>query len=526
MSAKNVQYAENTSEKHTPFSVYSHAGPQAESIPQTAEDVEKLTSTLQAKWYNSIVAALGLSSQSFQLLQPSTPLGNTSELLWAYFNNLPPETLDSNFSISGGNRFYDDYRAVVSQLISQTMKSFKQDLGDALPAWESYIKTVTPIPTPEQLPDVFRSWALINAPEVASKGATDLAAAVNDPIFQANVAVANQTNFMNGVPNFSQTISDLRGLVPQGESRTIDFDSSTASSEVTNTWAKGEISGFYDIFSGKASGNYSKLTARAASSQFTVKGTLKHVLTFSAGPGSWYNSSALGSAYATPDNTMWQHGTPNWNSTFGPNGNMRFFTSALIVVDGIDLEITSAASYSTEEQEEIRANLSMGLWPFLSIGTSGGYTHEASFDAKGKMTVHITNPEGNPVVFGAHVLPASSFVAGGGQAALAHVPEMSGASNVSPIGGDVKPNVQMATVSVPPQSEMNFGPRPQGYVFRISKQFWKHPVTYIVRDATGATIAAGRVRPGEPDSGDILVHRNTAFQVINVGVWPLTVTYP
>jgi hypothetical protein len=139
------------------------------------------------------------------------------------------------------------------------------------------------------------------------------------------------------------------------------------------------------------------------------------------------------------------------------------------------------------------------------------------------MTVRITNPAGNPVVFGANVLPARSFVTSGSQTLIR---AMVALGDVGTIGSDVLDNVQLLSVGVPAQSQMNFAGRPQGYVLRISKQEWKHPVTYIVRDATGATIAAGRVRPGTADSGDILVHPNTSFQIINVGVWPLTVTHP
>ena len=218
MSTKSNKGTTTISAPHAPFSVYTFARPQAEGIPQTAEDVERASRRRCRRSGTTTSSLRSGSTRNVQLLQPSTPLGNTSDLLWAYFNNLPPQTLASHFSISGGNRFYDDYRAVVSQLISQTLQSFNQDVGDALPAWQAYIKTVTPIPTPQQLPDVFRSWALINAPQVGDEGLYNLAAAINDPIFQANLAVANQTSFINGVPNFRQTIADLRGLVPQGES--------------------------------------------------------------------------------------------------------------------------------------------------------------------------------------------------------------------------------------------------------------------------------------------------------------------
>lgn len=476
---------------------------------------ESVTSTLQAKWYNILISQLGLPSKSFQLLQPSTPLGNTSDQLWSYFNNLPPAAIDNYFSVSGGNRFFDDYQGVLSQLKSQSDDAFRRAIGDNYDAWMKYIVGVSPMPSPKQLPETFRSWAFIHAPDVAQAGATALANGLNDPIFIANMAAQNTSGFINNTPNWSKTIADLRGLIPQAEGRSIDFDSSTTSSDISNTWAKGSVEGFYDFFTGSAGGSYSALSAKVAGSKVTIKGGFQHVLTFGADPGSWYNSSALGAAYHTKDNTVWKHGTPSWDSTFGSKGNMLWFTSSLVVVDGIDMTIHSEAELSTEEQTEISANLSVGIWPFFSLGASGGYTHGVSYSSTGAATIHITNPAGNPVVLGGNVVPVAAYLTSGLKAHGGRTFFAADSSSAS--------KAAFVVVIVLPQTRTDWDGREQGYVLTIAKSGPFNPATYVVRTAAGATIGAGNVVWGPQQ---VVVPRNTAFSVFNVGVHPFTVSHP
>lgn len=366
--------------------------------------------TLQDQWYNALVAGLTLDATRFQLAQPSAPLGNTSDVLWAYFNNIPPLSLTAQFAASGGNRFYDDYRGVVSQLQSQGDGAFRRDLGDSYAQWQSYVAALNPLPTIEELPATFRQWAMINNPDIAQQGANDLAAALNDPIYRAQIAVANTKGFLNGVPVFSRTIADLRAAIPQGQARTVDFSSKTASSDVSHTWAKAEVSGLYDFFSGSAGGGYDQLSKKATGAEVNVQASFHNVVGFEADPGPWYVSDALSSAYNTSDNTLWRHGTPSWQSTFGPTGNMQRFSTSLVVVDGIDAVITSTASYSESEQQEITASASVGIWPFFSFGGEGGHTTATSFESDGSMTVTVSNPPGNPMVLGVNVEPVATYL--------------------------------------------------------------------------------------------------------------------
>lgn len=379
---------------------------------QTDPTTQAAMVSLQNMWYNALVTGLGLDETRFQLLQPGAPVGDESDSIWAYFNNIPPLSLTDDFTAGGGNQFYSNYRGVISQLQSQLGDTFQRDIGDAWQPWQTYIGTVTPVPTLAQLPTLFQNWAAIHYPAVAQKGMNDLEAMANDPISLAQAAVGNQTQFINGIPNFSQGVQELTDAISRGSGGSAQLDSSTSSSDVENTWAKGEMGGVFDFFEGGGSVDYSSENEKAASSHVTVEATFAKAVPFAASPGSWYSSAAFGEAFNTPDNTLWNPGTPNWQSTFGPTGNMQRFVTEIVVVDGIDVTITSDASFSTSEQASLSANAEVGIWPFFEASASGGWSKDVTFDANGAMTVKITSVRGNPLVIGAYVVPAEKFLGG------------------------------------------------------------------------------------------------------------------
>src|SRR5712691_4190455 len=100
---------------------------------------QQAMATLYQQWYNATTTGLRLDPTTFQLLQPNSPLGATSDQLWEYYNAIPPRSLVCNLQISGLNQLYSDYRAVVSVLQSQTGDQFRYDLGDYYDAWITYV---------------------------------------------------------------------------------------------------------------------------------------------------------------------------------------------------------------------------------------------------------------------------------------------------------------------------------------------------------------------------------------------------
>jgi hypothetical protein len=277
----------------------------------------------------------------------------------------------------------------------------------------TYVSGLSPAPKPSDLPDVFFSWATIHCPGSASRGRNDLEAMLDDPIALAQQAVLDRTRFVNGVPDFGATIEDLRDAVAQAPSASFHLDSATQSADTSDSWARTEIGGVWDFFSGGGSGDWAEAQAKAAASHVTISVAFQHALSFPAEPGNWYSSAALASAYATRDNTLWKAGaTPNWTSTFGPKGNMQRFLTELIVVDGISTTMSSAAGFTNTEEKEIKSEAEAGIFPFFLAEASGGATSSVSFDDDGTMTLTSTSPAGNPIVLGAVVASAAALLAG------------------------------------------------------------------------------------------------------------------
>ncbi|WP_137937950.1 hypothetical protein [Chitinivorax sp. B] len=365
---------------------------------------------LQNGFYNALSQGLGFSPGSpFQLFQPSTPLlpGN-NQALWMYFNNIPPFSLTQNYVASAGNQFFSDYQGMMSALQGPP-NNFEQDVGEVcFNAWISYVTSLNPAPSPNQLPTLFRNWAMIRYPSVAVRGASDLSAMLLDPISAGQLALMP---YQNGTPpDWSLGYDALVNQLSVAPSRSFDLSSSSMNSDVSNSWTQGGNSGFFGLWGG--SSYQSSESQTFASSGVTVSASFAHVMTFVASPGNWYNSSAMGEAYSQKSGVPWNPQSPiNWGNTFDPkSGNMARFAANLIVADTMRIQVTSLATFNSDQQTTIRNNSSAGMWPFYCKGSSSGAHTEVSFNNNGQMTVLISSQPGVPVVIGVNVLSAGEFV--------------------------------------------------------------------------------------------------------------------
>ncbi|MDR6289180.1 hypothetical protein E9232_001695 [Inquilinus ginsengisoli] len=375
---------------------------------------------LQAGFYNALAQGLGYSpSDPFQVIQPSPPLtgGNLGdELLWNYLNNLPPASLTQNTSVSGGNQFLANYQGVMSALQSAP-NNFQSTIGEA--CFEAYQKALAAGDV-KPGPMNFRNWALYNGTcsGVAVSGASALAAAMLDPVFAAQMNVLPYkpagTENVDFVPGYQKMLA----LLKKAPSRSFSVSAGDWSTNVSSTWTGGSNSGFFGLWGGSSS--TSTLSEKFASGGVSLTASFQHVLPFNATPGDWYSSSAFGLAYNSPGAAPWNPANPiNWDKTFGPQGNMQRFASNLLIADQMEIVVSSAASYSTNEQTEIKQNSSAGMWPFYSSGGSSSSSTTVTFKATGEMEVKITSEAGAPVVIGCTVLSAEVYLGHEAQAAKA-----------------------------------------------------------------------------------------------------------
>lgn len=382
--------------------------------------------TLTAQWYNAVVSGCGLDPTTFQLAQGFQQLGSTSEALWNMFDAIPPVSLSHYWNPAELSNFSSVYGGVINNLVPQNSNNFQRIMADYYGQWVAYLHTspAPAMPTGGIL-ELFNNWQQLNMPPGQGQQAYTAYQEVSQGVVPVAVQMwLNAGGGTGGVKAYNATIEDLNAqITPATPGKTVSMDSATESSETTHTWASGEVGGWYDFFEGGGSTDWDKVTTETAQAGVQIEAKFAHLTTFSTGPLAktstdpvlqgdkpWYDSEALKLAYGHNDNFVWSQTPPSWQDTFGPNGNLRYLTSALVVVSGVQVTITSAVSLSQAEQESVKASAEVGFFPFFEAEASGGWSHQFSFDDSGGMTVTSTVPEGVSVVLGAIVTPIADIL--------------------------------------------------------------------------------------------------------------------
>jgi len=367
---------------------------------------------LQNGFYNALSQGLGFPPGSaFQMSQPSPPLINQTQL-WNYFNLIPPASLTNDYIASGGNQFFSDYSGLLSALTGAP-NTFEQDIGAVcLAAWNTYAAGLPLSVNLNQFPAIFQRWALTHGfSSVANKGASDLAQMILDPITAAQLAIQPYSGTSpTNLPNWDQGYTDLVSQLGVAPARSFNFNSSTMNSNVSNTWCKGSQSAFFGLWSNSSSSSSQSVTF--AASGVTLTASFQHVTQFTAVPGQWYSSSAMGDAFSHESGPPWVSASSiNWQNTFSPtHGNMARFASNIIVVSGMFIRVESVATFSQADQTAIHNNSSAGMWPFYSSNSDSGTTTSAAFNNNGNMIVVISSAPGIPIVIGVDVVPVERYV--------------------------------------------------------------------------------------------------------------------
>jgi hypothetical protein len=384
-----------------------------------SDSAQQAMQTLTNQWYNAVVTGLGLDPNTFQLIQASEPLGTTSQSLWQFFDSLPPKSATQYFNPTQFSSYQETYGAVVNSLVIPNDPEFQVAMGDYYAQWQTYLNGVTTIPAGGVL-QLLKTWTQLHMPpSTAAQAVTAYLQDGNNPVTVATNMYDAVLNSTSPVFAYSGSYASLQNQLSSAEGKSVAMNSSTESSDVSHTWAQGSAQAEWDIFSGETSVSYDRLTTQFASAEVNVSASFARVLQFAASPleqpstdptlsqyTPWYYSPALNLAYKTQDNTVWKPGsTTTWATTFGPTGVLQQVCGALVVVDGVNVTITSAATFSSSDQTTFQQATSGGFWPFFSAGGSSGWSSSASFDTSGAVTVTITSPAGNPQILGCIVTP-------------------------------------------------------------------------------------------------------------------------
>jgi len=365
-------------------------------------------------------------------MQGVASLGDTSDKIWAYFDSVPPKTLTRKFAPAQTDSFATTYGAVINNLNPQNQDDMQNLLKDKYVDWEKYTKNPDNLPNP--LPttdggevdyqkvrlDQFQRWALTAGLETSTiKAGTTL-------IKQTDVVSTAITKWTsaNGDYAYTATQKGLTDALQKGQSKTVSMNSEKESSDTSHAWASGSVSGFYDFFSGSAGGSWDKFTQKISKAGLEIQVSFDKVATLTGGPYQnnaptnptlsqykpWFDSAALQTAKENDNNKVWKHGAPTWEQTFGANGNLKRAATALIVVDGVDVTLTSDVSVSSQQSESVKAAAKAGFWPFFSVSGQGGWSHEVQKADDGGLKIHSTSKSGNPQVLGVLVQPIDAVI--------------------------------------------------------------------------------------------------------------------
>ncbi len=126
---------------------------------------------LQNGWYNGFIQGMDQNANSFQIIQPSPPSQVERQLIPSsglITTTFPHYLLRNSLVASGGNQFYNNYRALMFVLVPSRKVDVEGNIGTAnFKAWQTYILGLSTFPTMNQMPTLFRNWAMIFAPNVA-----------------------------------------------------------------------------------------------------------------------------------------------------------------------------------------------------------------------------------------------------------------------------------------------------------------------------------------------------------------------
>lgn len=383
-------------------------------------DTQATVNALNAGWYNEVAQACDLDPTTFQLAQGTLGLQTSdSSGLFLIADAVPPSAAVAHFDAAGLSRRSSAYQELLNALVPETGSDLSVFLKDRYAAWVTYlnqywVSNPTSTLTQEQ---VFAQWANRTLdPRTAKQAITTYSLADNSLLYQAIDAfhaAANQQSFVNTagtaytLPIYTGTSVGATAAINGGRSTTISYDSSTANTTLSHTTANGSATGFYDIFSGSAGTSFDQLDTTAASSRWTIEGTIGKFATLATQPGAWFTSGEFSRAYnAQNDFTVWD---PNanagdWTSFFGqPNGSLARRVSQLFLVSDYTITVTSHASYSQSDAQTITANASFGIWPFFSADASASQTSQVTLNSDSTLTVTHTLPKGLIQIWGVTV---------------------------------------------------------------------------------------------------------------------------
>jgi hypothetical protein len=396
----------------------------AEQLKSAAagSDTAQTVQQLSAGWRNYVCDAMKLDRNTFQLAQGTLGLQTAdSSGLFLMEDAVPPSSTVGFYDASTMNKRSSAYLDLLSALLPETNPNgLSQALGDMYAPWITWKGSNPPVAGETYLA-YFQRWEMQSTidPGRGARAETAIVTAENSPLRKAYTAYlnpANQQTFVSTsgtsytLPIYTATASSALTAINQGGSLAISFNSDTMDTSSSSTFIEGSASGFYSIFSGGVSGSFNQQNSKAADSEFTITGNIGKFATLSCGPGSWYTSAEVSRAFnGQGDAQIWDPNASagNWASFFGePNGSLARYVSQIVLVSDYTIIVTSKATYTQTDFQQIKTNASFGVWPFFSASASSLQTTSYSLNSDSTLSVTQTLGKGLIQIWGVTVQPA------------------------------------------------------------------------------------------------------------------------
>lgn len=369
-----------------------------------SKDTQTIVTELNAGWYNYLSQAMGITDPTFQLAQGCLGLQTSdSSGLFLMSDAMPASAAVNFYSPNGLSKRSSAYRMLLSALLPETGSGFSAILGDMYATWILYRNAwftnnpTTPL-TQLQLFTQFANQRL--DPGMAQQGIAIFKLAANAPLNQALDAMASaasQQTFMDSAQSYnlfkySAVAAGALNAINSGAAiADLNFDSTSMDTTLQHTTIQGSASGFYDFFTGGASGSLDQINTKAAGTGFTIKGYVNKYATLTTDPINWFTSSEYLRAYeAQNDNSIWdpQATAGGWPSFFTPaTGQLARRVSALMLVSDYKITVTSKASYSQSDYQQTKLAAEFGMWPFFSASASSTSTTEVKLNSDSTLSV-------------------------------------------------------------------------------------------------------------------------------------------
>lgn len=384
-------------------------------------DTAQAVQDLNAKWRNYLSEQMNLDPNSFQLAQGCLGLQTTDSMgLFLMADAVPPSSAVGYYDATSMKRRSSAYGMLLNALLPETNPNGVQTaLGDYYTPWMTWIAA-----NPWQPNDTIATRLDRFGQQQGVDGGTIMRAkiaaqqAADSTLYQAIMAFTDPTQQQSfSVPGaaaptklytYSNNVNVAKAAIATGAALALNFDSDTESSDVSHTFAEGSASGFYDIFSGGIGGTFDQLNTKAASSGFTISGTINKYATVAVGPsGNWYTSAEVSRAFNAPnDNTVWdpQAAAGNYASFFGqPDGAMARYVSQLVLVSDYTIVVTTKATFSQSELQTITTHAEGGIWPFFSASASATHTTSSRLNSNSQLETTFTLNNGLIQIWGVNI---------------------------------------------------------------------------------------------------------------------------